>query len=352
MTHKVSRRDLAVSGAVILATGCGGRVLPALGPSGQPPTKIKNEMFDVIIIGGSYAGLSAALQLGRARRTVLVVDAGQRRNRFVSAAHGFLGNDGASPEAIVAKGKAEVLAYPTVSWRVGTVTELQATARGFVVRAAGDELRARRLILATGVVDERPPIPGLADLWGRGVFHCPYCDGYELQRPALGVLATNPVSVQYVQLLTEWAAPGGTTFFLNGALEPTAEQLELLAKRRITVVREKVTEVKGRPGGVSVVTADGHSFDVAALFTMPNGRLPGGFAEQLKCQVETAPTGMFFKTDAMKETTVPGVFACGDAAAPHGAIAFAVADGVRAGFSAHQSLVFRPEFVEATAPSE
>ena len=170
-------------------------------------------MYDVIIIGGSYAGLAAALQLVRARRHVLIVDAGQRRNRFAHHSHGFLGQDGQPPEAIAAKGRSEVLAYPTVTWREALATEARSVSDGFVVRAGSDEHRGKRLILATGVVDEFPAIPGLAERWGKQIFYCPYCDGYEFEMGRLGVLATSDASTRFALLVSEWAGVGKTTFF-------------------------------------------------------------------------------------------------------------------------------------------
>jgi thioredoxin reductase len=299
-------------------------------------------MHDVIIIGGSYAGLAAALQLARARRSVLVLDAGQRRNRFVSHSHGFLSNDGVPPGEIAAKGKAEVLAYPTVDWRDEAVVELRATAHRFSATTASGEHLAHRLIIATGVVDDIPPIPGIAERWGKSVFHCPYCDGYERNRGALGVLATGPLAIHYAQLVAEWATPGGTTVFLDEKLEPSAEELASLAVRGVIVERGRVVRAEG-DGGIVLRLHDGRTSTLAALFVMPHTRLPSGFAEQLGCAIEEGPTGPFFKTDESKETTVPGVFACGDVALPKASVSFAVADGVRAGIAAHQSLVFRPD---------
>src|SRR5258706_4570204 len=150
------------------------RSWPALATRLRVARKKEDTMFDVIVIGGSYAGLAAALQLGRARRRVLILDAGQRRNRFAPTSHGFLGQDGRSPDAIAAPGRADVLAYPTVALHETSVTEARAGPEGFVVRAGGEEHRSKRLILATGVVDELPPIPGLAEQWGKRAFHCPY----------------------------------------------------------------------------------------------------------------------------------------------------------------------------------
>lgn len=303
----------------------------------------RTALHDVTIIGGSYAGLAAALQLGRARRSVLVLDAGQRRNRSASHAHGFLSNDGVPPGEIAAKGKAEVLAYPTVKWRDEAVVELRATANGFAAKTALGEHLAKRLIIATGVVDDIPAIPGIAERWGKSVFHCPYCDGYERNRGALGVLATGPLAIHYAQLVAEWSAPGGTTLFLDEKFEPSAEELAALAARGIVAERSKVVAAEGPDAGIVLRLQDGRTSDLTALFVMPHTHLPGAFAEQLGCAIEEGPTGPFLKTDESKETTVLGVFACGDVALPKASVSFAVADGMRAGVAAHQSLVFRPD---------
>lgn len=299
-------------------------------------------MHDVIIVGGSYAGLAAALQLGRARRRVLILDAGQRRNRFATAAHGFLGQDGQPPDAIAAKARAEVLAYSTVEWRDAVVTEVGAVNGGFSVRTGAEQHQARRVILATGVVNELPTIPGLAERWGSTVFHCPYCHGYELERGRLGVLATSPVSVHHALLVSEWAGPGQTTLFTNGFIEPDADQRAQLAARGIAIEGEPLTGVSGASPRIEVRLGDGRSVELDGLFLMPRAVLRDRFAEQLGCELDATPFGLIYKTDATKETTVAGVFACGDAGTATPALAFAVADGTRAGTSAHQSLVFRP----------
>jgi thioredoxin reductase len=181
-------------------------------------------MNDVIIVGGSYAGLAAAMQLGRARRSVLVVDAGQRRNRFVSRAHGVLGFDGESPAVIATKGKQQVLAYSSVRWLDGAATGARPVPGGFAVSAAGEEHFAKRLILATGVVDDVPPIPGFRERWGTTIFHCPYCDGYELDRGKLGVLGAGPLALHYAAIVAEWSSPEGTTLFLSDGVTLSASE--------------------------------------------------------------------------------------------------------------------------------
>ncbi|HMI91218.1 MAG TPA: NAD(P)/FAD-dependent oxidoreductase, partial [Polyangiales bacterium] len=286
-------------------------------------------------------GLAAALQLARARRQVLILDSGQRRNRFAAHSHGFLGQDGQPPETIAAKGRAEVLAYPTVSWRDGLATEVSAIAGGFIVRVGSEELRAKRLILATGVVDELPDIPGLAEQWGKRVFFCPYCDGYEFALGRLGILATSPSSGHFAILVSEWAAPGGATLFLNGAYEPDALELARLESRQISIEREPVANFGTHAGSLELRLRDGRTSVVAGVFLHPRAQLNGPFAQQLGLETEMGRLGPYYKTDATKETNVPGVFACGDVALPLPAVAHAVSDGVKAGAFAHQSLVFR-----------
>ncbi|WP_394846321.1 NAD(P)/FAD-dependent oxidoreductase [Pendulispora brunnea] len=297
-------------------------------------------IHDVIIVGGSYAGLSAALQLARARRQVLVLDAGQRRNRFASSSHGFLGQDGASPGAIAAKARAEVLAYPTVAWYDAMATDARATPDGFVVKTGADVFRAKRIILATGVVDELPNVPGLVERWGKTVFHCPYCHGYELGLGRLGVLATSPLSSFHAMLVSEWAAPGQMTLFVLEGFELDADQAAQLTARGIRIEREPVVAATGEAPALNVHLRDGRIIPLDGLFAHSHTHLANPFAEQLGCELEAGHSGWFYKTDAMKETTVPGVFACGDNSVAAGSVATAVGDGVRAGTAAHRSLVF------------
>ncbi len=301
------------------------------------------EPFDVIVVGGSYAGLSAALPLARARRRVLVVDAGRRRNARAAQAYGLLGQDGASPAAIAEQGRAQLLAYPSVSWRQTEVlhaaidaTDGSERSPGFALRtASGELLRAHRLILALGVIDELPEIPGLADRFGRSVFHCPYCHGYELNQGEIGVLGVGPASLHHALMLPDW---GPTTYYLNGAPEPDAEQLAQLARRGTRLERVPVT---GLEDAATVRLQDGRRIAHAGLFVASRTRPAGGLAEQLGCEIEQGPFSTCIRTNAMKESTVPGVFACGDAARLAGNVPLAIGDGAMAGAGAHQSLMFR-----------
>lgn len=291
-------------------------------------------MFDVAIVGGSFAGLSAALQLGRTRRRVAVFDSGLRRNRFAASSHGFLAQDGRAPGAIVADARAQLAAYPTVHWFDATVTAVSGSKDAFTLDAGNTLHEARRIVLATGVVDTLPDIPGLAQRWGRTVFHCPYCHGFELQQGPIAVIATSPASLHQAQLLPEW---GSVTFFLNGALSLSEDEARRLAARGVTV---EATPVAAIVDDARVVLADGRSEPFAGVFTASRTAPASPLAAQLGCAHEEGLLGPFVRTDAMKATSVPGVFACGDVARVAGNVALAVGEGALAGTAVHASLVF------------
>ncbi len=293
-------------------------------------------MYEIAVVGGSYAGMSAALQIARARRNVMVIDAGRRRNRFARHAHGFLGQDGRDPGLIAAEAKAQLLAYPTVSWRDASVIDAQRNGEGFALQLDdGARITARRLVLATGISDTLPDVPGLVERWGDTVFHCPYCHGYELGGGSVGVLAGSRMSLHHALMLPDW---GPTTLFLNGAFEPDAEESASLATREVTVERAPVTRLSGT-SGLEVELSDGRSIYLAGLAVLTKIRPSSPVAEQLGCELEEGPTGPFVRTDESKETSVPGVFACGDLARPMGNVALSVGDGVIAGARAHYSLM-------------
>jgi thioredoxin reductase len=289
----------------------------------------------VIIVGGSYAGLAAALTLARARRKVLVVDAGTRRNRFAEFSHGFLTQDGTEAAAIADKARAQLLAYDTVSWFDGKAISAEQTDRGFRVEIEGAAPQeAKRLVLATGVVDILPKIPGLAERWGRHVFHCPYCHGYELNQGRIGVLATSAMSMHFALMLPDW---GPTTLFLNGAFEPDEEQLAKLNARGAKLDRRLIDRIESE---LDLVMKDGSVVQLDGLFTMTKVEIASQIPAQLGCEFDETPIGRTIRTDAMKATTVPGVYACGDTARQGGSLPLAVGDGTMAGAAAHQSLIF------------
>lgn len=294
---------------------------------------------DAVIIGGSFAGLSAALQLARARRTVCVIDSGAPRNRFADASHGFFGQDGKNPLTMIAEARAQLLCYPTVRMLEGAATSAAAAAGGFeVVLSNGLTLDAARLVLAFGISDVLPEIPGLAGRWGKSVLHCPYCHGFEISGRRLGVLQTMPMSAHQALLIADW---GPTTLFLDGSDVPDSPMQSQLAQRGVAIEPLRVEALCGEGAGLSSLTlADGREVPVDALYLAPRSRLNSPIAAQLGCVLDDGPFGPIIRTDPAKLTSVPGVYAAGDAArAPHNA-SWAAADGVTAGISLHQSLVF------------
>ena len=294
--------------------------------------------YDVIIIGGSFAGLAAAMQLARARRQVLLVDAARPRNRYAAHAHGFLGQDGVPPHEIVANARAQLARYPTVSFLDGEAIQALAQDGGFtVVMAGGEQVRGARLILATGMRDELPPLPGLQARWGQTVLHCPYCHGFEVAGEPLGVLAAHPMSVHQAMLLPDW---GPTTYFTQGQFEPSPEDARHLGARGVHVERTPVVALLGdAPALTGVVLADGRELPLRALFVASRVHMASPLAGQLGCEFDEGPLGPVIRVDDMKQTTVPGVFAAGDASTPMSNATLASASGVMAGVCAHRSLV-------------
>jgi thioredoxin reductase len=297
--------------------------------------------YDAIIIGGSFAGLSAATYIARARRSVCIVDTGAPRNRFAAQSHGFFTHDGSQPQAMLAGARSQVAKYPTATFLQAAAASATKESDGFSIRlATGDVLESTKLVLAFGISDELPAIPGLAERWGRSVLHCPYCHGYEFSGRRLGVLRVSPLSVQQAMLIAEW---GATTFYLNGAPEPDAAALIELRRRRVAVEPAPIRALHGhdRDGQLSAIEfSDGRTSDVDALYLGPPTRLNSDIAQQLGCELAEGRFGPIIRTDDSRMTTVPGVYAAGDIVRDAHNLTWASADGVTAGLALHRSLVF------------
>lgn len=292
---------------------------------------------DVVVVGGAFAGLSAATYLARARRTVCVMDTRRPRNRFASAAHGVLGFDGTAPAEILARARAQVAAYPTVRWRHREAVSVERRDDRFVVTLDDGETHvARKVVLAFGLRDEVPAIPGLAERWGHSVLHCPYCHGFEFADRELGVLYRTPMSARQARLVAEW---GPVTLYLNGAELDAALRDELVV-HGVRVVPETIVSLDGPGTGLShVVLENGERRVLEALYVAPESCLASPIAAQLGVALDETPLGPIIRTDAGKQTSVPGVYAAGDIArAPH-SVSWAVADGVTAGTSVHRALI-------------
>lgn len=304
------------------------------------------QQYDVAVIGAGFAGLSAAMQLARARCNICVIDAGEPRNRFATTAHGFLGHDGKTPAEIRNTAIDQLCRYETVAFRTGQVTHAMAcTLRNasdplFGLKLAdGSTLEARRIILATGVRDHLPEIPGLAERWGKTVLHCPYCHGYEVRDSQIGVIATMPASSHQAMMLPDW---GPTTYFSQSEHIPDHDMLRAMRDRGITIENSPIVEILGKaPVIEGVRLADGRTLPIQIIFAGPTVSMPSPIAEMLGCRFDEGPQGPFIAVDPSQETSIPGVFAAGDAATARHNATLASAAGVMAGFGVHQSLVFR-----------
>ena len=298
-------------------------------------------LLDAVVIGGSFAGLSAALQLARARRSVRILDAGRPRNRFADAAHGFFSRDGSDPRTLVAAAQAQLRRYPSARLIAVEVASARAIDGGFEVAAQdGSVLAARKLVLAFGVNDTLPPLPGLRERWGKSVLHCPYCHGYEFAGRRLGVLHSASFSAHQALLVADW---GPTTLYLNGVPMPDADTAAQLARRGVAIEPAPIVALSGEEQALSALRlADGREAAADALFVASRVRFNSALAEQLGCAIDEGPMGPFIRTDDSRQTTVPGVYAAGDIARAMHNATWAAADGVTAGASAHQALVFQP----------
>ncbi|BAD59365.1 putative oxidoreductase [Nocardia farcinica IFM 10152] len=269
--------------------------------------------YDVVVIGGAAAGLSGALTLARARRSVLVIDAGEPRNSPAEGVHALFGMDGIAPAELLARGRAEVGRYGG-ELADGEVVSARRSGDGFEVRtAAGRTVRARRLLVTTGLVDELPPIPGLRARWGRDLVHCPYCHGWEVRDEPIGVIAGGPNSIHQALLFRQWSPD--VVYFTHTAEPPSAEKAEELAARDIRVVPGEITGVVVTDDRITGVRlADGSVVERTTLTVAPRMIARAGFLAELGLRpVEhQSGMGMHIPSDPVGATDVPGVWVAGN----------------------------------------
>jgi thioredoxin reductase len=283
-------------------------------------------MYDVVIVGGGAAGLSAALTLGRARRSVLVCSAGAPRNAPAHAAHGLFTRDGTPPAELLRIGREQLLPYPTVELRELAACEVTGAAGSFAVALAdGRTERARRVLFATGVIDELPDVPGMRELWGSGVFHCPYCHGWEVRDQPLAVYGRDAGALHLALLLPQWSAD--VVLLTDGPVPFDEEQRRQLARRGVGVRPEPLQRLKGRDGRLErIVFAAGEDLARSALFVRPPQRQRSALPARLGCVVQDG----FVQVDEFGRTVVPGVYAAGDLTGPYQQLVAAAAAGARA----------------------
>ncbi|MGY1844836.1 NAD(P)/FAD-dependent oxidoreductase [Modestobacter sp. SYSU DS0875] len=302
------------------------------------------ERYDVVVVGGGAAGLSGALALGRARRSVLVVDGGEPRNAPAAEMHNYLGRDGTAPGDLLAAGRAEVAGHggEVVS---GEVASAARDDDGFTVALAdGRTVAARRLLVTTGLVDELPEVPGLREQWGHRVLHCPYCHGWEVRDQAIGVLSSGPGGALKALLWRQWSAD--VTLFLHTGPEPTDEESEQLAARGVEVVVGEVAAVESdgdRPTGVRL--ASGRLVPRDALAISPTFTARSGVLESLGLPVQPVeamghPVGSAVPSGRMGATDVPGVWVAGNVTDLMAQVITAAAAGLQAGAAINADLLF------------
>jgi thioredoxin reductase len=296
-----------------------------------------SEIVDVVIIGGSYAGLSAALALGRAIRQVVVLDSGQPCNRQTPHSHNFLTQDGSTPAAIAAMAREQALAYPTVQLRQEAAVAATGENNNFTVTtASGAVVQARKLLFATGIRDLMPALPGFAECWGISAIHCPYCHGYEYRWQPTGILANGDVAAEMGVLIRNWTDK--LTIFTNGPATLMPEQRQRLADRGVSIEETPVRQLLHQAGHLTQLDlADGRALPLTALYA----RLP--FAQHCALPVDLGCTHSetgYLTVDNFQKTSVPGVYAAGDATNPMRAVAAAVAAGMLAGAMLNRELIF------------
>jgi thioredoxin reductase len=288
--------------------------------------------YDVAIVGGGGAGLSAALVLGRARRSVVVIDAGAPRNAPATAMHGFLSRDGVAPAELLRHGREEATNYG-VDFALDRVVSAEP---GFSVQLAeGGTLEARRLLIATGASDELPEIDGVRERWGRDFLHCPYCHGWEVRDQPLGVLGTGTGSVEHAQLIRQWS---DDLVFFTHTYDLTAAEREQLQARGILIIDAEVRALVVQDDRLKgVVLRDGRTVERAALFIRPDIRPRlHGLAEQLGLELDA--TG-FVRVDTGGRTTVAGVWAAGNVSNPRAQVITAAGEGSAAAIAINADLV-------------
>lgn len=312
--------------------------------------------YDVAIVGGGAAGLSAATVLARSLRKVVVIDAGQPRNAPAAGAHNVLGQDGTSPLDLLARGRAEATGYGA-EIRSDTVVDAAGAIDDFTLRlSSGEVVAARRLILATGLVDELPDLPGVAELWGHDVLHCPYCHGYEVRGTRIVQIATSPMSAHQALMFRQLSEH--VTVIAHDPAALSADDREHLAATGIDVVDARVERVRTRErDGATrldgVRLTDGTVVEADAVVVSPRFVVRGELYERLGGSLVDGPMGMggVVGTGPMGETELPGVWAVGNTTTMNAMVTVAMGEGVSAGAAVNAGLVMADLHAKASAPA-
>lgn len=294
------------------------------------------KQFDVIIIGGSYAGLSAAMTLGRSLRKVLIIDSGKPCNRQTLHSHNFLTQDGETPGEIARKAKEQVLHYPTVAWQHGKVSHVEKQANAFQITTdAAEVFSARKVLFATGITDIMPPIPGFGECWGISVLHCPYCHGYEVHSKKIALIGNGDMGFELTRLIYNWSKD--LTLFTNGASTLTQAQKQKIAHYPVKIIETPIQEILHENGYVRTIRlSDGEQKNVEAIFARVGFKQHCAIPEQMGCAL--TETG-FIQVNEFGKTNIHGVFAAGDNSTQMRSVAMANASGNKAGAWINKELI-------------
>lgn len=292
--------------------------------------------FDVIIVGGSYSGLAAAMALGRALKNVLVIDDGKPCNRQTPHSHNFLTNDGKTPAEIAALANAQVSRYETIKFFKGFAKSGMKTDMGFEIQVStGEIFVAEKLIFATGIKDVLPDIDGLSACWGISALHCPYCHGYEVRNEKTGILGNGDAGFDFARLISNWTKD--LTLYSNGRATFTSEQISKLEKHQINVIEKKIERFEHNHGHIEhIVFTDGSKSSIKAIYASSPFVQHCKIPELLGCALTEEG---YIKIDHFQETTIKGVYAIGDNAAKMRTVANAVATGTTAGITVSKKLI-------------
>lgn len=283
----------------------------------------KNKI-DVIIIGGSYAGLSAAMALGRSLKNVLIIDSGKPCNHYTPHSHNFITHDGAVPGEISAIAKEQVLKYPTVKWLEGEAIYGKKLEIGFEIGTeSGEKFTGKKLIFATGVKDVFPSINGFEECWGKSIIHCPYCHGYEFKGTKTAILANGERAFHIATLVNNLT--DNLTIITQGEPDFSNEQFEKIKKHQIQIIQKVIKTVVHKNGKLSsVIFEDGKQEKFDTIYAAIPFEQHCAIPISLGC--ETTEMG-HLKVDMFQKTTIPGIFSCGDNSTPMRSVAYAIATG-------------------------
>lgn len=295
-----------------------------------------NNKFDVIIVGGSFSGLAAGMGLGRALRSVLIIDSGLAANRYTPESHNFLTQDGRRPGDIALMARQQVDQYKSVKRHNGIVTSAEKRGEEFYISLAdGMTYRSRKLIFATGIIDLWPRIPGFGECWGKSVLHCPYCHGYEVRDTTTGILANGDNAYDLATLISNWT--NDLTIFANGLSTLSDEQISKLQSHNIQVVQDPIESLNHHNGYIEEVAfRNGATVKVKTLYARPEFKQHCEVPETLGCAL-TADG--YIQIDSMQRTTVAGVYACGDNVTRLRTIANAVSMGTATAITVNKDII-------------